>query len=178
MKTKRNFKTAGFTLIELLVALTILSIGLAITVPAMRDFTDTNRQVEQINKLVRDITLAKSEAVTRGESFCVTSGPTGGPATPVWDGGWIVHNATTPLVPIRSATTVAIAGQVLASAGGFTSICFRPDGSVAPAFTVEQCKTACIPAANFPNEKQISVGVTGRISLNSRFPCPGALVCP
>jgi len=171
-------RISGFTLIELVIAMAVVAIGLSLTIPAMRDFTDTNRQAEQINKLVRDITLAKSEAVTRGETFCVTSGPPGGPATPVWDGGWIVHDATTPLTPIRNAVTVALPGQVLSSAGGFTSVCFRPDGSITPAFTIEQCK-ACVFADNLPNERQISVGVTGRISLNSQFSCvPAAPLCP
>lgn len=176
MKIKTN--TTGFSLIELVIAMAVVAIGLVLTIPAMRDFTDTNRQAEQINKLVRDITFAKSESVTRGESFCVTPGPLGGPATPIWDGGWTVHDATTPTVPIRSAVTVAIADQVLSSAGGNTTVCFRPDGTVTSAFTVEQCKTTCVFAANLPNEKQISVGVTGRISLNSRFACPATPVCP
>jgi len=170
-------RMSGFTLIELVIAMAVVAIGLSLTIPAMRDFTDTNRQAEQINKLVRDITTAKSEAITGGETFCVTSGPIGGPATPVWDGGWILHNATTPLTPIRSAVTVALPGQVLSSAGGSTSVCFRADGSIATAFTVEQCK-ACVFADNLPNEKQIAVGVTGRITLNSRFACPATPVCP
>lgn len=156
----------GFSLIELVVAMAIVSIGLVLTIPAMKDFTDTNRQAEQINKLVRDITFAKSESITRGESFCVST--TSG--TPVWDGGWTVHDATTPGVPVRSAVTVAITGQVLSSAGGFNTVCFRADGTVTPAFTVEQCK-ACLFAGNLPNERQISVGVTGRISLDSQFSC-------
>lgn len=166
MKIKSNNKVAGFSLIELVIAMAIVAIGLVLTIPAMQDFTDTNRQAEQINKLVRDITLAKSEAVTRGESFCVSS--TSG--TAVWDGGWTVHDATTPLVPIRSATTVAITGQVLSSAGGSTTVCFRADGSITQAFTVEQCK-ACLFAGNLPNERQIAVSVTGRISLDSQFSC-------
>ena len=171
-------RTSGFTLIELVIAMAVVTIGLSLTIPAMRDFTDTNRQAEQINKLVRDITLAKSEAVTRGETICVTQGPPGGPATPIWDGGWFVHDTAVPANnTLRSATTVAIADQVLSSAGGFTSVCFRPDGSIAADFTVEQCKT-CFFADNLPNEKQITVGVTGRITLDSRFRCPATPVCP
>jgi len=173
MKTKRNFKTAGFTLIELLVALTIVSIGLAITVPAMKDFTDTNRQVEQINKFVRDITFAKSEAVTRGETVCVRSAS----GNAVWDGGWRIEDTAVPPIVIRTATTTAIVGQTLASTAGLTSVCFRADGSITQAFTAEQCK-ACVHANNPNSERQISVGNTGRITLESNFQClPAAPAC-
>lgn len=167
-------QTNGFTLIELMVAMVVIGIGLAITVPAMRDFTNVNRQAEQINRFVRDLTYAKSEAVTRGESFTVTSTL----GTPQWDGGWTIADSATALTVIRTAPALTIAGQTLTSAGGVTAVRFRADGTASPSFTVELCK-ACVATAGESREKQLSVSNTGRISLNSQYQClPAAPVCP
>ncbi len=169
MKSKKQ--TNGFTLIELMIALVVIGIGLAITVPAMRNFTNANRKAEQINKLVSDITYTKSETVTQGKSFCVKSNS----GTATWDGGWkIVDKATNTM--IRTSTTTTVAGETMASTGGSTQLCFRPDGSVSTAFAVEQC-SACVNTLN--QEKQLKVSVTGRISLNSQYACvPAAPACP
>ena len=162
----------GFSLIDLMIAMAVIGIGLAITIPAMQEFTDANRQSEMINRLVRDITYAKSEAVTRGVPITVsTQVPPGGP---VWDVGWNVTDAATNL---RTAPPLTVPGQTLISAAGLTTINFRADGSTAAPFTVELCK-ACADAL-YPNrDKQLSVSVTGRVTLNSQFACVGTPVCP
>lgn len=172
MQTKRQIN--GFTLIELMIAMVVIGIGLAITIPAMMNFTNTNRKAEQINKLVRDITSAKNSSVNRGESFCINS--TSGTAT--WDGGWFVDDAATNTV-IRRSTTIAVTGETIASSSGATALCFNPSGSLAntnATATIEQC-SACVNTLN--REKQIAVAVTGRISLNSQYACvPAAPLCP
>jgi len=173
MKIKKQ--AAGFTLIDLVVSMAVIGIGLAITIPTMREFTNVNRQTEQINRFVRDLTYAKSEAVTRGESFTVTNTL----GTPQWDGGWTIADSATGLIVIRNAPPLTIAGQTLTSAGAFTTIRFKSDGTASPTnFTVELCK-ACVATAGESREKQVSVSNTGRISLNSQYQClPAAPVCP
>lgn len=175
MKTKLNTKTSGITLIELVIAMAVVAIGLVLTVPAMKDFTDTNRQADIINRLVRDITYAKGEAVTRGTGFTVSTVS----GTAAWNAGWTIADTATGLTVLRTAPPLTIAGQTLLSTAGFTSISFRPDGSqpaAAAAFTVELCQ-ACTNVAN--REKQITVSPTGRISLNNQFACvPATPACP
>ena len=171
MKIKKQ--AAGFTLIDLMVAMVVIGIGLAITIPAMQNFTNVNRKAEQINKLVRDMTYAKSEAVNRGETFCIRS--TSG--TAVWDGGWRVTDAA-DATTIRTSKTLAITGETIASSTGATALCFNPGGALANtnvAASIEQC-SACYNTIN--REKQISVAVTGRVSLNSRYACPATAACP
>ncbi len=169
MKIKKHI--TGFTLIELMVAMAVIGIGLAITVPAMQNFTNVNRKAEQLNKLVRDMTYAKSEAINRGSSYCIRSTTD----TATWDGGWRVTNAT-DTETLRTSTTIAIPNETISSSGGFTSLCFRPDGSTPTAgFTIEQC-SACFEIPN--REKQLSVSATGRISLNSQYACPATPACP
>jgi len=155
-----------------MIALVVIGIGLAITVPAMRNFTNANRKAEQINKLVSDITYAKSEAVTQGKTFCIKSSS----GTATWDGGWQIADAATNTT-IHTSTTTAVAGETIVSAGGSTKVCFRPDGSASTTtFAVEQC-SACVNIVN--HEKQIKVSATGRVNLNSQYACvPAAPTCP
>lgn len=174
MKTKRIKNTAGFTLIDLLVSMTVIAIGLAITIPAMKNFTDANKKAEQINKLVGDLAFCKNEAL-KGQTCCVNT-ITG---TPVWDGGWTVQDTAIPPNILRTSTTIAVTGQTIASATGNTAICFRSNGFLpngAVTATIEQCG-ACVDIPN--REKQINIAPTGRISLNSQFACvPAAPICP
>jgi len=167
----------GFSLIDLMIAMAVIGIGLAITIPAMQEFTDANRQAEIINRLVRDITYAKSEAVSRGTSFTVSTAAFGGGAT--WDVGWTVFNTTTPppLPGVRTAPALVVAGQTLISNAGFGAITFRPSGAITSAvnFTVSLCN-ACVNAGAPPRERQLTVSPTGRITLNSQFAC-GSPVC-
>jgi len=180
-------QTRGFSLIDLMVAMAVIGIGLAITIPAMQEFTDANRQAEIINRLVRDINYAKSEAVSRGTSFTVSTAAFGGGAT--WDVGWTVFNSTTPppLPGVRTAPALVVPGQTLISNAGFSSITFRPSGAATglpvpaagpPDFTVSLCN-ACVNAGAPPRERQLTVSPTGRVTLNSQFTCiPASPVCP
>ena len=170
----KKFKHAsGFTLIDLMVAMVVIGIGLAITIPAMQNFTNDNRKAEQINKLVHDLTTAKNKAVNSGETYCVASTS----ATPVWDGGWSIADAATNTV-IQTSTTQAVANNTLTSSTGTTNICFRPDGTITATAQIEFCSTnACVEQLN--REKQLTVSTTGRISLNSQYACPPAkALCP
>lgn len=84
----------GFSLVELIVALTIAGVLMAIAAPALQKFVSSNRLTGQVNDLMADINLARSEAIKRnvttgvcvtaaGGSSCVTSGN--------WTNGWLVY---------------------------------------------------------------------------------------
>jgi len=192
MKIKN--KTTGFTLIELMVAMVVIGIGLAVTVPAMMNFTNANRKSEQVNKLVRSLAYAKSEAVNRGEAVCVSSTST----TAVWDGGWAVFDLATATI-LNNATTIAVTGESITSSSGATRVCYRASGAVSvnaasyaavgalglPAapvpvlpITIEQCSTnVCVNQLN--REKQLTISATGRVNLNIQFAClPAKAICP
>lgn len=162
MKIKNQI--TGFTLIDLMVAMVVIGIGLAITIPTMRDFTNANRQTEQINRFVRDLTYAKTEAVTRGRTITLTS-LTG----PIWSGGWNITDGDTGDV-LRTTSAFTIPGLTLTSTGGVGVLNFRPDGSIAGAFNADLC-TADTDLVS--RDKQVSVSVTGRVALNAQFAgCP------
>lgn len=86
-------KTTGFTLIELIVTLAVFSIVVAIAIPNMSSFLDSNRRAANINTFITAMNLARSEAIKRNTdvSLCVrnTAG-TGCDTTKNWENGWIV----------------------------------------------------------------------------------------
>ena len=84
----------GFSLVELIVALTIAGVLMAIAAPALQKFVSSNRLTSQVNDLMADINLSRSEAIKRnvttgvcvtaaGGASCVTSGN--------WANGWLVY---------------------------------------------------------------------------------------
>src|SRR5437870_3761801 len=86
----------GFTIVELMVTLAVLSILLAIAIPAFNDAILGNRLTSYANDLVGGSLQARSEAVKRNTTatLCVSSNGascgTGG-----WEQGWIVLSGAT-----------------------------------------------------------------------------------
>ena len=84
-------KANGFTLIELLVTVAVVSILLAVGVPAFQRMTEDNRQVAAINSLAGSLNLARSEAVKQAQAVTVCASADGNACsgTPDWSTGWI-----------------------------------------------------------------------------------------
>jgi len=157
-------RTSGFTLIELVIAMAVVAIGLAITIPTMRDFTNTNHQAEQINKLTRDFAFAKSEAVARGEPVIVArTGTTAGD----WFDGWDIQVVSDGTV-LRTTPSLTIPALTLLETSGANSVTFNASGSTSSAITIQLCD----PNTDIDNiDKEITVTVTGRIALDPRIDC-------
>ncbi len=73
-----NYRLTGFTLIELIVALSIAAILLTLAAPSMSSFILSQRLSGQVNDLIADLNLARSEAIKRGVSvtICKSANPT------------------------------------------------------------------------------------------------------
>jgi type IV fimbrial biogenesis protein FimT len=83
----------GFSLIELMITLAIAAIVLAAGVPAFGDLVQDNRLVTQINELVTDLNLARSEAIKQAAPVTVckrNNAGTGCNNAGSWQNGWIV----------------------------------------------------------------------------------------
>lgn len=83
----------GFTLVELIITLTIAAILLGLAAPQMSGFVGSSRLTSQVNDLMADINVARSEAIKRNTttgicaSISGTSCTTGGD----WANGWLVY---------------------------------------------------------------------------------------
>jgi type IV fimbrial biogenesis protein FimT len=83
----------GFSLVELMITLAIAAIVLAAGVPAFGDLIQDNRLATQINELVTDLNLARSEAIKQAADVTVCKRNSAGTACNNpgnWQNGWIV----------------------------------------------------------------------------------------
>ncbi|HET7586675.1 MAG TPA: GspH/FimT family pseudopilin [Gammaproteobacteria bacterium] len=84
----------GFTLIELMVTIAIAAILVTAGVPAFNRFVESNREAAQVNQVIRALSIARSEAVTRNVTVTVCPGTATSSGTATcstdWSKGWIV----------------------------------------------------------------------------------------
>lgn len=132
----------GVTLIELLVVIAISAILLAVGVPMMTTFVDRNRVATQVNELIADIALTRSEALARRARVILCRGTEASgcdTAGTDWGGGWIVFvdnaAAGTPFgldandTMIRSFTRTSQQVAITA-APAFAGLSVTADGTV------------------------------------------------
>lgn len=85
-------RSAGFNLVELMVVLAIGAILLGIGTSSYRYVTNANRVSTEVNSLLGDLMLARSEAIKEGVSVIacpLSSGPTCNKVS-TWQNGWMV----------------------------------------------------------------------------------------
>ena len=174
----KRVATRGFTLIELLVTIAVLAIILSLAAPNFRDFIINSRLTSQINDLVGDISLARSEAASRGVrvtlcasadlNTCANSGD-------AWQTGRIVFvdtnaNGTREATEQILKKTESLGGATTLIAAGFpntTDLSFRPYGGLLPA--TGGSFLLCDPALG--TGRSVVVSATGRPAA-SKVTCP------
>ena len=85
-------RNRGYTAVELMFTVAIAGVVMALAVPNFRDFIQNNRAAEEANALVGALSVARSEAVTRGIPVSVCSSTDGliCADSDDWTTGWIV----------------------------------------------------------------------------------------
>ncbi|WP_390593379.1 GspH/FimT family pseudopilin [Simiduia litorea] len=85
-------KTFGFTIIELMMTLLIAFILIGAGVPALNDFVSDRSLASEISRFNIALSMARSEAITRGSNVvvCPSANGTSCVASNDWAGGWIV----------------------------------------------------------------------------------------
>ncbi len=137
----------GFSLIELIAALVIASILLTIAVPSFQTFVRSNQVSSQINGLVADLTLARTEAVKRMTVVTVcNSNDQQGCTDTSWSDGWIVWadadvDGVVDSSEILRAAPAIITGASLTSAtfADLNRLQYQPSGSPDSIGTFELC---------------------------------------
>jgi type IV fimbrial biogenesis protein FimT len=94
---KQFRKPGGFTLPELMITLGIVAIVLSTAVPSISSTIKDNRLVTQLNSVVADIHLARSEAAKRDtrvilcrSAMPTASSPVCGGDTRIWTSGYLI----------------------------------------------------------------------------------------
>lgn len=82
----------GFTVIELMVAVMVLAILTVIAVPSFQATITSNRLNTSIGELTAALSLARAEAIRRGQrvTICATADGTSCDAGNNWTAGWLV----------------------------------------------------------------------------------------
>lgn len=111
-------RNRGVTLVELIIVLTIAGILGALAAPGLQKLVSSNRLSSQINDMLSDISLARSEAIKRNTNIkptsststgvCASTNGTSCSAGGNWANGWLVYyddNGTISVLKVHEALT-------------------------------------------------------------------------
>ena len=126
----------GFSLLELMTALAVAAILVAVGVPSFRYVTNANRVTAEINGLLGDLQLTRSQAIVQGRpvTICRSVNGTTCAVANTWQSGWIVFadsngnqvvNAGEPLIRVQRAFT---AGDTLVASNNIAAVTFNRAG--------------------------------------------------
>jgi type IV fimbrial biogenesis protein FimT len=157
----------GFTLIELTITLAVAAVLLGVAAPSLSTFLATNRLTTQINDLMADINLARSEAIKRNVQTRVCAGSgTSCTAGGNWADGWLVLDVSGPTV-IRAHEKLA--GQNTTLTATTDSVTFSRNGFVSDLSTV----TFQLCDSQLSRLRQVTVIPAGRPDVDVvEGPCP------
>ncbi|MES9900901.1 MAG: GspH/FimT family pseudopilin [Sedimenticola sp.] len=160
--TTMKEKSKGFTLVELMITLAVGGILLAIAVPSYRTMVQNNRLAAGANEFVSSMGLARSEALKRRTDITVTATDSSVAGNEWGKGGWEVKEGTTLL-----KTVPAFSGDItFNSTGDNSSFTYSANGGASGSDTIDLC------TGSGETGRQISLSATGRVSVNSSYPCP------
>lgn len=131
-------KAAGFTLTELLIVVSLIAILATIAVPGFGSLTRANQVSSASSELLNLLNYARSEALTRGVSTKVTA-----PSVSSWTGALQITTVGSTLLgdveTLRSFSNTGLGAAGVNSSASAAEVVFRPNGTVASAFSVKLC---------------------------------------
>ena len=191
-------RPAGFTMAELMITIAVLGILITIAAPSVRDLTRNARMTGQVNDLMTDLAVARSEAAKRGVHTAVCASQTGTSCdTLAWNRGWIVFvdpngdgalGAAADIVKVSPAidgSNETVPNTIIATGLAGNWIGFRPSGLAKlgagiQTATFDICdarNTAAVGAPAASNKgRRISVSTMGR-AITARCTCPDLTIC-
>lgn len=177
-----RYRHAGFTLFEALIALTIIVLVASLAVPLIRNVLLSNRMVTQVNTVIADLALARSEAIKRGTyvTLCQSSSGAGCTGASTWHEGYIVfadpnenHKVDAGETIVRVQTKVAKFAEYDGSLDLNHYISYKPTGMAFPNGSFTFCDERGARGA-----RSIIVYSTGRARTSNKKADGTALVCP
>jgi type IV fimbrial biogenesis protein FimT len=170
----------GFTLYEMVIVLTVAAI-LSAGVAGMVEWVERSRAVTRVNAVIADLSLARSEAIKRGDSVVACASKTGENCTKgtAWGEGYIIfvdddgserRETGEPLIRVRGPEP----GLRLEyrGFGSHSYIVYQPSGTAANNGTFTIC-----PRAGAGMARAVVISATGRVRSGTRSPAEAAKVC-
>jgi type IV fimbrial biogenesis protein FimT len=192
-------KYSGFTLIELMITLFIVGILLAVGVPSLKTFMQSNMLVASTNELLSALHVARSEAIKLNTrvSICDSSNGTSCGLTGDWSNGWIVFvdaggNLAGTGLPCTAANTdcllrvhdaisddqLSISG-VDANSAAITSFTFTARGMPKNTAGISESGTFSIcsfdDGNNVIGSRAVVLSLSGRVRVSDN---PAVISCP
>ena len=167
----------GFTLVELLVTMALVAILLAVGIPSYQSITTSNRMAGEMNALIGDLQVARSEAVKQG--LTVTICPSNSTAAPYacsnssnWSGGWVIFvgvSSATSSNPLRLQPSLGGTDVLQSnSTTAVQAVSFNRNG-----FSTNTGSITLNDANSTVDRRRCAViAAAGRISLQSGSTCP------
>ncbi len=159
----------GYTLVEMMVSIVIISILLMIGVPSYSSVTTSNRISYEVNELMGDIELGRSEALKRGLTVIVcpsTDGINCSTGTN-WAQGWVVFtstgdctSSTGQVVRIKQALAGNDTAVFTANVAGNDSLCFTRSGLLSSDYNGMFFFNAASPSSSYL--RCVTVSAMGR----------------
>ena len=155
-------KQKGFTLIELLVVISILSIVMSFAAPSFLNTLKNSRMRSSEGELLTAFKYARTEAIRTGQTTSV-SATDDSITSNEWGSGLSVSAVTPRMLPSFNDT------MTLDGTNGVSTISYSPNGmtDLAATFVINVCDDRTAETG-----RQISILVTGMISVNSNYTCP------
>lgn len=170
----------GFTLYELMVVVTIAAL-LSISAVSVGDWIQRSRAVTQVNMLITDLNLARSEAIKRGQPIGLCASRDGVACTggTAWGEGYIVFVDNDGSEAREAGETILrVNGQQRGlrleyrGFGSHSYIVYQPSGMAANNGTFTVC-----PRADQASTRTVVISPTGRARIGTRAAADAAGVC-
>lgn len=175
----------AFSLFDMLVTLVVVGTLTALAVPAFKQLTARTRLTTQVNQLLTELHLARSEAIKRGQHVVLCQSRDGQHCTgdAAWHDGWVIFvdpNDNHLVEPDETVihvqgTQAGVVTHLNASGGAHRNhyLGYRPDGMSGKRGTF----TFCDPTA--PSlARAIIIYWTGRARVSDKTDEGHALTCP
>lgn len=170
----------GLTLYELVIVLAIAAFVSA-GVAGIAEWVERSRAITDVNNLISDLSLARSEAIKRGQSIVLCASTSGDTCTKgtSWGEGYIIFvDANDSKAREDAETIVGVRlqekGQRLEyrGFGNHSYIVYQPSGVAANNGTFTVC-----PRTGRANARAVVISATGRARSGTRTAAQAARVC-
>ena len=171
----------GFTLVELMIAAAVLAVLGALAIPSFSGLLYDSMRSNAVNSFVHTVFLARSEAMTRGQTVTIcnsTDGASCAKAGTDWNTGWITFvNVDRDEPPVRDDNEPVLMVQAPWSRGRITAnraaFSFRPYVQGLVNGTVVFCDPRGSATA-----RAVIINHAGRPRLSQRDASDRPLSCP